>query len=311
MKTNQEKPLVSVIVTTFNRKELLAETIRSILAQTYKNLEFIIVDDGSEDNTKEIVSAFGDPRMNYIYCKNWGGPARPRNIGIGQAKGEYLAFCDDDDLWHPNKIEEQLLQFDKNVIAVSTNAGIIGQPARFKHNHMKHDIFLKAGCDIGLLKSTVFSSLMIRKNVGVLFDERESFKFVEDFAFMVKLMYETQGAIKLLAKPLTYYRFHSGNNGVSIKSAKNSINVVREYSAYLSDKQLKEAYRKCLLLVARRGLNAQSPESKRYFLEALKYSAFLSKPKICLMALISSFPPKLQQFIMGTYRLFTGRGADS
>ena len=101
-------PLVSVIVTTYNRASFLSETIDSILYQTYKNFELIVVDDGSTDNTEEAVKMYSDSRLQYIKTNNWGGPAKPRNVGINKAKGEYIAFCDDDDIWEINKLEMQL-----------------------------------------------------------------------------------------------------------------------------------------------------------------------------------------------------------
>ena len=100
-----ENLFVSVIVPTYNRSDLISETIKSILNQTYKNFELIIVDDGSTDNTEEVIRKFKDSRIKYIKTDNWGGPAKPRNIGIKKAKGEYIAFCDDDDFWLETKLE--------------------------------------------------------------------------------------------------------------------------------------------------------------------------------------------------------------
>ena len=101
-------PLVSVIVSTHNRADLLCETLDSILSQTYENFELIVVDDGSTDNTEEVVKRHSAGRINYLKIDNWGGPARPRNIGIEKAKGKYIAFCDDDDIWLPKKLEKQI-----------------------------------------------------------------------------------------------------------------------------------------------------------------------------------------------------------
>ena len=102
---------ISVIVPTYNRADLISETIESILNQTYKYFELIIVDDGSTDNTEEVIRKFKDSRIKYIKTDNWGGPARPRNTGIKKTKGEYIAFCDDDDIWLPKKLEKQIRVF--------------------------------------------------------------------------------------------------------------------------------------------------------------------------------------------------------
>lgn len=105
---NSNDPITSIIVTTFNRSAFLKATIDSILAQTYQNFELIIVDDGSTDNTQEIIRSYSDSRIKYIYSSNWGGPAKPRNIGIEKANGMYIAFCDDDDIWMKDKLEKSI-----------------------------------------------------------------------------------------------------------------------------------------------------------------------------------------------------------
>ena len=72
------------------------------------------MDDGSTDNTENVINNYNDYRIVYIKTDNWGGPARPRNIGIKKSKGNYIAFCDDDDIWKNNKLEKQLSFFKMN-----------------------------------------------------------------------------------------------------------------------------------------------------------------------------------------------------
>lgn len=103
--------LVSIIVPTYNACEYIQQTISSVLFQTYHNWELLIIDDCSSDNTISIVKEFAesDPRIRYFSTnQNTGSPSQPRNIGIEQAKGDYIAFLDSDDIWLPNKLEEQL-----------------------------------------------------------------------------------------------------------------------------------------------------------------------------------------------------------
>jgi glycosyltransferase involved in cell wall biosynthesis len=108
-------PEVSVIIPTFNRCELLKLTLRSVQAQTFKDLEIIIVDDGSKDNTREVIEQLQniDRRIVYIYQENRGLPSA-RNTGIKNSHGKYIAFLDSDDLWKLEKIEKQLLIFNQN-----------------------------------------------------------------------------------------------------------------------------------------------------------------------------------------------------
>ena len=99
--------MVSVIIPTYNRACTLEKSVRSVLAQTYEDLELIIVDDGSVDNTKSVVKNIDDKRIRYYYQKNSGACAA-RNKGIDLAKGEYIAFQDSDDVWLPEKLSRQI-----------------------------------------------------------------------------------------------------------------------------------------------------------------------------------------------------------
>ena len=108
-----EEPLVSVIIPTYNRALILKETIQSVLEQTYERLELIVIDDGSTDDTQAVVDGFKDERIIYIKQEHKGLPSA-RNKGIENAKGEYIAFLDSDDMWLPEKIDKQLKIFNKN-----------------------------------------------------------------------------------------------------------------------------------------------------------------------------------------------------
>lgn len=109
-----EKGLVSVIIPTYNRARMITRTIDSVLHQTYSQLEVIVVDDCSPDNTGEVVKSYEDPRVRYIRQEtNQGAPAA-RNRGLALAKGEFIALLDDDDDWLPPKLEIQVAQFRSN-----------------------------------------------------------------------------------------------------------------------------------------------------------------------------------------------------
>ena len=105
--------LISVIIPTYNRAHLIKRSVESVLNQTYKNLELIIVDDGSTDNTKEIIDSINDKRIIYVKQQNQGACAA-RNNGIDLAKGKYIAFQDSDDIWHLNKLEIQIQKLKEN-----------------------------------------------------------------------------------------------------------------------------------------------------------------------------------------------------
>ena len=100
-------PLVSVVVPSYNRAALLKRTLRAILAQQLTDLEVLVVDDGSTDDTGAIAAA-ADPRVVVIRHQQPAGVSAARNRGIAAARGEWIAFCDDDDLWSPHKLIRQL-----------------------------------------------------------------------------------------------------------------------------------------------------------------------------------------------------------
>jgi len=108
-----DTPLVTAIIATYKRAGLVSRAIESVRRQAYSNLEIIIVDDGSPDNTESVVRAIPDERIRYLrHEKNKGLPAG-RNTGIRAAKGDYIAFLDDDDEWRVDKIERQLRLIEK------------------------------------------------------------------------------------------------------------------------------------------------------------------------------------------------------
>lgn len=100
--------LISIVMPSYNTGKYIAESIKSVLAQTYKDWELLIVDDCSVDNTDAIVAEFHDTRIRYFKNEKNSGAAVSRNRALREAKGKWIAFLDSDDLWHPNKLETQL-----------------------------------------------------------------------------------------------------------------------------------------------------------------------------------------------------------
>jgi glycosyltransferase involved in cell wall biosynthesis len=99
-----KNPLVSVIIPTYNQADLLQKALQSVINQTVLDWEAIVIDNFSNDNTKEIVESFNDRRIKYVVFSNKGIIAASRNLGINLANGDYIAFLDSDDLWYPLKL---------------------------------------------------------------------------------------------------------------------------------------------------------------------------------------------------------------
>src|SRR3989344_1865760 len=98
---------VSVVLPTYNRAHTLERAVRSVLNQTHKDFELIVVDDGSTDNTRDIVVSFADGRIRYIKHESNKGVAEARNTGIGASRASLIAFQDSDDEWLPHKLALQ------------------------------------------------------------------------------------------------------------------------------------------------------------------------------------------------------------
>ena len=129
-------PRVSVIIPTFNRATHVPRAIESVLSQRYRDFEIIVVDDGSKDNTREVVTAYGAP-VRYVFQENQ-GPGAARNLGIRTAAGAYLAFLDSDDAWLPAFLEKTVSALDEHPEVDVVTTGIYLGPEDHKvEGHME------------------------------------------------------------------------------------------------------------------------------------------------------------------------------
>ena len=209
-------PKISAIIPTYNNAEFLQEAIESVLAQTYKDIEIIVVDDGSTDNTEDVVKNYAG-KLTYIRQEN-AGPAKARNTGILQAKGEYIAFLDADDSWLPNKTEEQLkvLEDNPNSALVYSKAIFFDSDTGNEVRISPEEVYSGSVFDTLLSKTgpIVLSSVIARS--GILYEIgmfEESLFAVEDIHLWLKIAktHEITGIDKALVKR----RLHSKNISLS------------------------------------------------------------------------------------------------
>jgi len=208
-----EAPLVSVVIPCFNAVAYVEATIESVLRQSWTALEVIVVDDKSTDATVQVVTAIAarDARVRLIELpRNHGAPAAPRNLGVAAARGEWIAFLDADDLWHPRKLELQLLALhERSAVMCST---------QMRDFHDESEIVIEpppARPHIELITLTTqllkyrtpTSSIVARRELVQRhpFNEDLSYKAREDTDCFIRVHEEMPFSIKI-AHPLVFYR---------------------------------------------------------------------------------------------------------
>jgi glycosyltransferase involved in cell wall biosynthesis len=207
-------PRISVIIPTYNSAHYLREAIESVLDQTYKDLEIIVIDDGSTDNTKEIVKTYMD-RIIFLQQAN-SGPARARNLGIQKSSGEFVAFLDADDIWYPEKLERQIEIFLKNPQYGLVHSDALirsvdnSQPDRLWFDFKRRVKSGKVFSDLLAECSIILPSVIIRRQCleeTGCFDE--NLKIWEGYDLWLRVAYSY--LIGFVDAPLFLRRIHSDN----------------------------------------------------------------------------------------------------
>lgn len=202
-----DNPIVSVILTTYNRQEYLAETILSILSQNFQNFELIIIDNYSNYDFVAFIDSFNDSRIKGFQNHNYGIIAANRNFGIARSHAKYLAFCDDDDIWLPCKLERQMEEMRKcetknERILLYTDVIVFydNRTTRFIPKIQVHRLgsFLSDN-------PITYSSVLLTKSECVGFSEDISQVTAEDLSLWLSLICKGYH-FKLLSEPLVKYR---------------------------------------------------------------------------------------------------------
>ena len=208
---------VSVVIPTYNRAHLIAETIISALEQGLADKEIIVVDDGSTDDTSEVVKAFQD-QVIYIRQAN-SGPARARNTGIRMARGNYIAFLDSDDIWLPEKLELQYQALRQNPnqglvfsdVMWFSNGQVMVPSLREKYQLHTGNVFEKLLFDNWIATSSVVVKKECLEEVGG-FDEDPQIMFVEDWNLWIRLA--KKFPFGMVDKVLVKRRYHPNRLGL-------------------------------------------------------------------------------------------------
>jgi len=258
--------LVSIIIPCYNRANIVRETIDSVLAQTYAKFEVILIDDGSTDHTREVVSSYDDRRIRYFYKAN-GGLSAARNSGLDAARGEFVAFLDSDDVWQSWKLGAQVEIFRRHPeagliwsdMSAFTNAGEIRSERHLRTYYSAYSVvnFEQAHEPAGTLSDLVadapasfascpyyvsdvfhdmFSGNLVHPSTAIVrrkrlqtsgpFEPEITGLGAEDYHFYFRIC--SHGPVAFLDAPTTLYRVHPSQLSTcnSLHEARGNLNVV-------------------------------------------------------------------------------------
>lgn len=226
----QSSPEISAVIAAYNHGRYIEETVRSVLKQTFKDIEVIVFDDGSKDETRQIVSRIRDERVRYHYQDNSGLPACGRNRGMALARGKYIALLDGDDTWHEEKLErcKKVLDDRPDVDLVFHNEAVVYNGKVLRNtsfgplaDNMYYKLLFKGNC---MHSSAVVLRRKIVFEDGMKYSEEKELFTIEDYDYWMRLAQRYR--FYFLPESLAYYRVTE--TGAFLRSAEaNVVNTLR------------------------------------------------------------------------------------
>lgn len=281
---NASTPFISIVIPTHNRANYIAETIESIQKQTYTNWELIIVDDGSEDNTEQIVCSINDYRIRY-YKEERIGMEKARNKGLEHAKGDLIGFMDSDDLWASTKLEKQMKEFRNYPGASFCLTGgyefkEAGVPLVYFYKQKQGtrfgDLFLPFfKSEVAVTMSTLLFKRECLQSTGMLEEEMP----ISHISFILSLAKCFKGII--LYEPLSYRRMHDSSYSTVnyVKRHYDGLKLIGQYKSSLPPKLYADTLFKSHINFGGKYLEYKKEgKAIQQFLQAWKYKPLSSIP---------------------------------
>lgn len=260
--------MVSVIIPSYNREKAIKQSIDSVLNQTITDIEIIVVDDGSTDNTEKIIKSINDSRLRYIKLEKNCGACVARNRGIKEAKGEYIAFQDSDDTWVMNKLERQqsfINETNADMVYCGMNRHINNKVRYYPSDQKSHeDLSLK----MLLTKNKVSTqNIFIKTDVAkkIMFDP--SFKRLQDWDFATRVLL-SGFRVKYLAEPLVDAVVQQDSITASVNAETAYKHFINKYETYYQ--QFPDALSEVYYTLGFNLINVDRIKARYYFMNSLK-----------------------------------------
>ncbi len=229
--------MISVIIPTYNRADRIEKSIKSVLNQTYRDIELLVIDDGSTDNTAEVVGKIKDDRLFYYKQENQGACAA-RNYGLKLAKGDYIAFQDSDDVWYEDKLEKQyrfIEQTKADLVYCGMNRIVEGKQIYIPE---KQDSKENVTTSMLLFHNKISTqTILMRKKVveKIFFDT--TFKRLQDWDFVLQVSIAGY-SIKYLPEALVRSEVQKDSITTSISSEKAYLHLIDKYHKWYNDDKI-------------------------------------------------------------------------
>lgn len=201
-------PIISIILPCYNSERYIRTTIKSIIEQTFKSWELIIIDDNSSDSTLKIIKSIRDERIIVLRNKNNYGVAKSRNQGIKIAKGDYISFIDSDDIWYKHKLATQFKVLNKGILICCSNYDIIDENDQYLKTIKNKKVISKAD----MLRSNIIPNSTSIYNSIVLGKQFQKKIGHEDYLMWLKIFNQNKEIVAYrVQESLVSYRIHPKN----------------------------------------------------------------------------------------------------
>ena len=289
-------PTVSIVIPTYNNDKFISKALESVINQTYRNWEAIVIDNNSTDDTDKVINQYNDTRIKYLKINNNGVIAKSRNLGIKEAKGEWIAFLDSDDWWTKDKLEVCLSKIDENIDFIYHAHEYVNKSKSFfkkkiiKGRELKKPILndLLIG---SITKGTQISnsSVIVRKNILLKIkglNENKNLVGADDYDTWLRIAQITEQFL-YVNKKLGYYLFHDSNTQKKRDMSIPLRLAVKDFLHLFNKKQKLNLEIKLRYISGRYNyLNNNHKKAKNDFMFVIRYGEINLKLRSLLMIIL-------------------------
>lgn len=297
------EPLVSVVIPSYNHGAYIAEAIRSALDQTYGNIEVIVVDNHSTDDSWVVINSFDDGRIRPLRFDNGGVIAAGRNHGAGHARGEIISFLDSDDIWRGDKLSVQVPELLRDGAALVGSAFHPIGDVMYCRNHLhfrrgeehRDYTYLEVALGNPIMTSSAVMRMDLFRQLGG-FDESPEFRFIEDWELWLRA--SRTAPVRVLAAPLIEYRIAVGKDRDTRDVTMRTLAIFAKHErlGYIDAETVRSVVGNLYVSIGRAYLQANDPSGLRYYARGLAQARGVhNKARAAAGLFLLAMPRKLRR----------------